>query len=207
MKPAFPLALVLSLATSAALAQGAADCGNPFVNAYGPFDYRTATPEQRNLVESYHFTPGVESLRAGATGSIASDIDYTLRAFPNHPRALMAMVRLSQHQKNAKPKGANFSVDCYIDRALAFRPDDVTVREVRGIYLSMIGMHAQAIKDFEAVVAEKPDNGNAHYNLGLAYFELKNFDRARVEAKTARELKFPLDGLQRKLKAAGEWDG
>lgn len=200
------VALTFGLAATTAFAQGSDDCGNPFVNAYGPFDYRTATPDQRTTVESYHFTPSVESLRSGNTGAIGSDIDYTLRAFPNHPRALMAMIRLSEHQKKSKPTGARYTVDCYIDRAITFRPDDVTMREVRGIYFSMVGKHAQAVEDFKVVVAQNPNNGNAHYNLGLAYFELKQYDRARAEAKTARDLKFPLDGLTRKLKAAGEWE-
>ena len=197
----------LCLAASSAFAQDLGDCGNPFVNGYGPFDYRTAPPEARTNVETNHFTPAVESLRGAMTGSIGGDIDYTLRAFPNHPRALMAMIRLGQQQKALVPKGAHFTVDCYIERAIAFQPDDPTVREIRGIYLSMNGKYAQAAKDFEAVVAAKPDSGNAHYNLGLAYFELREYDKARAEAKRARELKFPLDGLTKKLKAAGEWDG
>jgi tetratricopeptide (TPR) repeat protein len=201
-----PLLAVCAWAAGASAQQGG-DCGNPFVNAYGPFDYRMATPEQRNLVESYHFTPAVEALRSGATGAIGSDLDYTLRAFPNHPRALMAMIRLSQHEKAAKPKGANFSVDCYLERALQFRPDDVNVRLVRGIYMSMKGNHLQAISEFEAVIEQQPANGNAHYNLGLAYFETKDYGRARAEAKKARELNFPLDGLQRKLQSVGKWDG
>jgi hypothetical protein len=36
-------------------------CGNPFVNHYGPFDYRTATASTRKLVEDFHFTIGIET--------------------------------------------------------------------------------------------------------------------------------------------------
>lgn len=196
--------LALGLASATALAQDLGDCGDPFVNAYGPFDYRTAAAVDRHRVESVHFTPAVESLRSGATSSLGADLDYTLRAFPNHPRALMAMVRLSQRLKTAKPPGAHFTVACYVERAIAFRPDDITMREIRGIYLSTVGKYAQAAEDFKVVVEQQPKNGNAHYNLGLAYFELKQYDRARAEAKAARELNFPLDGLTRKLKAAGQ---
>ena len=72
-------ALSAAFVCAAASAQQAVDCGNPFVNSYGPFDYRTATAEQRNMVESYHFTTSVESLRSGSTGAVGSDLDYTLR--------------------------------------------------------------------------------------------------------------------------------
>src|SRR6266513_2811729 len=79
------------------------DCGDPFQNAYGPFDYRTATQAQKVLVESNHFTRPVETLQSGLTGTPGHDIGYTLRAFPNHPRALLAMVRLAQRDKTKKP--------------------------------------------------------------------------------------------------------
>jgi tetratricopeptide (TPR) repeat protein len=199
--------------TSAAFAEGA-DCGNPFVNSrsgmdaptgYGPFDYRTATAEQRALVENHHFTSQVQTLRSGVSGPLGADIDYTLRAFPNHPRALMAMVRLGEREKLGQPRGANYTVECYIDRAIRYTPDDYTVRQIRGIYLSAQGKHGEAIEDFKAVVAAEPQNANAHYNLGLEYFETKDYDAARKQAKIAQELKFPLDGLEKMLRQAGKW--
>jgi Tfp pilus assembly protein PilF len=186
-------------------AQAVGECGNPFVNSFGPFDYRVATSDQRSVVETHHFTPAVEMLKSGSTGAMGSDIDYTLRAFPNHPRALMAMIRLGQRDKVNKPQGAGYTVDCYIERALQFQPDDVNLRQIRGIYLSMQGKYPQAIGDFTAVIEAQPENGNAHYNLGLAYFETKNYDRALAEAKSAQALKFPLDGLTKKLRAIGKW--
>src|SRR5437867_1540176 len=85
-------ASVACLAAEGVASQPLGDCGNPFQNAYGPFDYRTATGDQKTIVEAHHFTSEVESLHAGITGSIGAEIDYTLRAFPNHPRALMAMI-------------------------------------------------------------------------------------------------------------------
>src|SRR5207248_1557456 len=116
------------------------------------------------IVEDHHFTPEVELLRSGVSSAIGGDIDYTLRAIPNHPRALMAMVRLGQRDKTSRPKGAHFTVECYIDRAIRYQPDDMNVREIRGIYRSMVGDHAAAVTDFEAVVQQQPANGNAHYN-------------------------------------------
>jgi len=209
MRTRFPLASALVLAASLGIAPASraegGDCGNPFVNAFGPFDFRTATPDERGIVENHHFTAQVETLRGGISGSIGAEIDYTLRALPNHPRALMAMVRLGQQDKTNQPRGAHYTVECYIERALQFRPDDANVRQIRGIYMSMHGKHVAAIEDFKAVVAAQPQNANAHYNLGLAYFETKDYEAARAQAKIAQDLKFPLDGLQKMLQQRGKW--
>lgn len=181
------------------------DCGNPFVNAYGPFDYRTATPEQKKLVESIHFTQGVETLRSGATGKVASDLDYTLRAFPNHPRALTAMVRLAARDRTPVPAGAQWPMECYLERAVQFAPDDMAVRQIRGTYYATVGRNEDAVRDLQAVVEKHPDNATAHYNLGLAHFALKQYDAAVADARRAAALGLQLEGLKKKLKAAGKW--
>ena len=93
-------------------------CGPIFGVGYGPFDYRTESKETKERVESAHFTADVESLKKGATGLLAQDIDYTLRAFPNHPRALLAMSTLGLRSKSVKPPGANWTVHCYFERAI-----------------------------------------------------------------------------------------
>ena len=76
-------------------------CGS-LQNGYGPYDYRSDKDKLR-IVEQYHLTPEVVNLVAGSTGEIGDDLDYTLRAFPNHHVALMAMVKLGEKQKTAKP--------------------------------------------------------------------------------------------------------
>jgi tetratricopeptide (TPR) repeat protein len=202
--------LVVALAAAAcsasvAWAQIESTCGDPFKNAFGPYDYRTATPSQLEVVEQHHFTSDVESLRAGITGTLGSEIDYTLRVFPNHTRALLAMIRLGQRDRTNKPKGAHYPIECYIERAVVFRPDDPSVLQVRGIYFASQNRYSQALKDFKAVVDQQPDNANAHYNLGLAYFETKSYALAREQGKIAKELGFPLDGLRKKLMVVGEW--
>jgi tetratricopeptide (TPR) repeat protein len=196
---------ITSVVAVEAASQGFSDCGDPFKARYGPFDYRTATDAQKNIVESYHFTPEVESLQAGVSGEIGGELDYTLRAFPNHPRALMALIRLGQRDKTTKPKGAGYTIECFVERAIQFRPDDAGIRQLRGIYYSMHRKHDQAIADFTTVIEQQPNNANAHYNLGLAYFEKGNYDLARDEVKRADAMGFPLKGLQNKLKAKGKW--
>lgn len=175
-------------------------------NSYGPFDYRSATPRQIQLVEDYHFTPEVEMLKHGKSGlSIGGDIDYTLRAFPNHYRALVAMMNLGFKVKKSPPPGAQWPVECYFDRAIRFKPDDAQVYTIYGIYMFRRGKTTDAITQFEMAAKLGDDSGNLHYNAGLAYFELGDYDNAVAHAKKAVELGFSLPGLRDKLTKIGKW--
>lgn len=208
----FLLALALS-ASSISIAQVSYDeaaCGS-LSNGYGPFDYRTANSEQRGLVEGAHFTSDVENLKGRQRFSDSprtppgTDIDYTLRAFPNHVRALYAALRLEEKTKQRKPWGMYWPVQCYFVRAIAFTPDDAGVRVIYGIYLMRRGAKEDALKQLELAHETVGDDPNLNYNLGLAYFDAGQFDRAFDQAKKAYALGFPLDGLKNKLKKAGKW--
>src|SRR6202000_1946248 len=73
-------------------AQEVPGCGS-LHSSYGPFDYRDpgARGEALHLVEIAHFTNDVAELRRGNTSTVIADIDYTLRVFPHHARALASM--------------------------------------------------------------------------------------------------------------------
>jgi len=183
------------------------ECGilNP-PGQYGPYDYRTATDFQKNLVESGHFTAEVERLQRGtAQVRPGPDIDYTLRALPNHPRALKAMMELAFRTKTDRPFGARWPVECYFNRALRFTPNDPQVRVIYGVFLARRGRKQEAIEQLEAAQAVAKSNGNIQYNLGLVYFQLQDYDKAREHAYVAQDLGFPLEGLQNMLKRAGQW--
>lgn len=110
-------------------------CG-PLHNSFGPYDFRTIPMSQKALVEGAHFPPAVESLRQGHRSQyVGGDIDYTLRAIPNHPRALQAMVRLGKKERKAQPAGARYPTECYFDRALRFAPDDPWPKILYAIFL------------------------------------------------------------------------
>ena len=170
-------------------------------------DY-TDAEERRflGMVEQYHFTPDVEGLRRGNTGTIASDLNYTLMMFPNHHRALAAMGKLVLRDKTLKPSGAKYSIECYFDRAMRFRPNDGIVRMVYGNYLLKAGQTDNAIKELQIAVDLEPENPTINYNLGLLYLKQKNYEQAKTYAKKAYELGFPLPGLRNQLKQAGKWD-
>ncbi len=197
------LGLAITLAAGATHALDM-ECGQ-LTNGYGPYDYRTAKPGQRRLVEDHHFTSQVERLEKGQSSYLGDDIDYTLRAFPNHPRALMAMRRLSERLKTPFPKGAKFHVECYFERAVRFAPDDATAHTLYGLYLTSHGKREDALARLRMADGLQKDSADVHYNLGLAYFSLGEHAKALEHAHQAYALGFPLPGLKNKLKQAGTW--
>ncbi len=189
--------LLLSMASSTVY--GASYCGE-LTNAYGPFDYRKAEfAPNLHLVETAHFTPDVEKLIKGNAGTLGGDLDYTLRAFPNHPRALASMARYALRSKTTRVPGLKYSFECYFDRAIRFRPDDSAVRMIYGVYLSKRRRTDDALAQLVEAANLQPDNGAINYNLGLVYFEKKDYENARLYAEKAASLDFPLQGLNAKL--------
>lgn len=181
------------------------ECGT-LKNAYGPFDYRTSLGTERlHVVEAFHFDSNVENLRKGMSGTLGGDIGYTLRAFPNHHRALMSMIRLGYLLKAPKAPGAPFSVVCSLMRAEAFQPDDVMVKVIYGHHLLRQGQRATALEKLNAAHASSGKDANVAYNLGLAFFDAGDFGNSLENAHEAYRLGFPLPGLRDKLKRAGRW--
>jgi tetratricopeptide (TPR) repeat protein len=204
------LPVALALACFAVAAPGSAlanevDCG-PLTNGYGPWDYSNAAHREQKLaiVEQYHFTSDVETLKAGNTGALVLDLDYTLRAFPNHSRALWAMARL-QLRDGYKPGGRYYTVECYFDRALRWRPEDPAVWLVYGMYLHRKKDTEGAIERYKRALELQPDNLEAHYNLGLVYADRREYAQALDQAKLAYNGGYPLPGLRHILEKNGEW--
>lgn len=187
-----------------AFAQGAPNACGDLWNAYGPYDYRTDR-DRLAIVERFHFTPQVEALISGKSGRIGGDLDYTLRAFPNHHRALLAMARYSEKLKTDKPDRANYTVDCYFDRAMRFAPDDSVVRVIFATHLAKTQREEFAVKQLEVASEVAKDNSFSQYNIGLVYLEMKRYDLALRQAHKAIELGFPGTELKTKLVEAGKW--
>lgn len=181
------------------------DCG-VLRNHYGPFDYRTASKDKIQLVEDYHFTPPVEQLKRGQSGAFpGTDLDYTLRVFPNHHRALSAMSQLAWRTKSRRAHESGLSIDCWFQRAMQFAPEDGIVYMLYGVDLLRRGATKEALEFLQKSDSLNPDNANTLYNLGLVHFELKNYDRSLEYAKRAYALGFPLAGLRQQLQKRGVW--
>ncbi len=202
-------AVALLAAVAGVAAQtGPQACGNPFVNHYGPWDFRLTTPQQRAIVERVHFTPGIESLtRPGTTmiHDMAQDVAYTLGVYPNHHRALLTMVRLSQRWNRDPPPGTALSVECWFDRAVRFRPDDTVARAFYAQFLHQSKRSNEAAAQLDIAVGHARDNPLSHYNLGLMYLDIGQLDKALQQAHRAEALGYVRPELKLALEKVGKW--
>lgn len=203
------VALVISTISITLQAKPVLYCGNLDDFGYEKvYDYNN--PDLKldllRLVEIAHFTPNVETLRHGNSGPLGGELSYTLMRFPNHYRALAAFGKLSLRDKTPKPVGAKYSVLCFFDRAIRFKPNDPMVRMVYGNYLLKAGQPDKATEQLQKAVDLQPEDPTINYNLGLLYMQKKNYEQAKIYAKKAYELGFPLPGLKNQLMKAGKWE-
>lgn len=206
-------AILAATADNAALAQeravrGAEDplnpCGIIYGRVYGPYDYRTER-DKLQVVEDVHFTAKVELLRGGERGFIGGDLDYTLHSSPNHHRALASMAKLSERDKKRKPDGARYPVECYFDRAVRFRPEDTKVRVLYAQFLHKNKQTPEALRQLEVAQHHAGDDPVANYNIGLVYYQLREYDRALMLAHKAKQLGLAEEQLEKLLKREGKW--
>lgn len=202
--PRLAMGALATMTVSFAAAQPAVSHCGDLANGYGPYDYRTDR-DKLPIVDNHHFTPPVEALIRGISGPLGGELDYVLRAFPNHHRALVAMTRLSERSQWQQPQGANWGIDCYYERALRFRPADVIARLLYADYLAKRSRRDEAMAQLARSTGEAGDNGFTHYNIGLQYLGLKQFDKAADQARRALELGFTRPELVNQLRAAGRW--
>jgi tetratricopeptide (TPR) repeat protein len=180
------------------------NCGS-IQNHYGPFDYRTQR-DQLEVVERYHFTPAIAALiQIRGNTNLSQDIAYTLHTSPNHLRALMALVRLGERMKSPQPVGLVRPIECYFDRAIRFAPDDTLVRVLYSQFLSKQSRKVEAIGQLDSAVVIAKDNGFSNYNIGLAFFDMGEYEKALKQAHRAVELGFDRRELADQLRSENKW--
>ncbi len=176
---------------------------------YGPYDYtqRARLSSKLKVVERAHFTAAVESLRGGASTSKGplADLDYTLRAFPNHHRALHSAIRY--RMRVGKPiRHPQFShVECYLQRAINYSPRDSVSLMLYGLYLHRLNRYDKALPVYSRAYEIDPRNLEIQYNLALLHTDLKDYQQAKILADKLYQSKFPLQGLKNRLIQAGHW--
>ncbi len=196
------------LMSSASWAQMDPSCGS-LENAYGPFDYTNPTHYRTKLevVERHHFDVGVESLRGHARkpNMLVGDLDYTLRAFPNHHKALYSIVKYASSKNPKHQKPLTKSAECYFQRAMAFQPRDGKVRLLYGLYKSRRNQYEEAKAQFVEAERLMPNSAEVQYNIGLVLAKNKDYDQAYTHAVKAYQMGYPLPGLRNILRRAGKW--
>ena len=105
-----------------------------------------------------------------------------------------------------KSNGNLKSAECYFERAIMFRPDDGMVRMAYGVFRHRQGKKDLALDNYKEAVRLMPEASEPHYNIGLLYVELEEFELAREHARRAYELGYPLPGLRNALARLGEWE-
>ncbi len=210
--PALLIAAAMSLSTGANAQRLSPECG-VLDNVYGPFDYTNPMHfnEKLPIVEGAHFDVGVESLKGhlrkpGGASMLASDIDYTLRAFPNHHRALYAMMRYYTDRVSRGASRMRYSADCYFQRASIHAPTDATVAMINGMFMQRMDKLQEAREHYDRALALSPRAPEIHYNAGLLYLEIGDTDTALKHAQQAYEAGYPLPGLRNKLRKQGVWE-
>jgi len=149
----------------------------------------------------------------GGQQLVAGNLDYTLRAIPNHARALYAMgmwqLRLReismQDFLNTKISWEFKSAECYFKRAIMFMPEDGQVHLAFAMFRHKQGHPESALESYQEAIQLMPNSSSAHYSIGLLYIQRKDFASARKHAWKAYELGYPLPGLRNALQRRGEW--
>lgn len=183
------------------------------IQGFGPYDYNDPELQKRRvssplwLVEKGHFSQHVQMLKKGLDenhASNAANLDYVLRAFPNHYKALWVMIRY--YLSEGRPRYAQSGyppAECYLQRAIKFRPKDAALYMLYGNYLQLAGMPDKAVKFYKKALSLDPKSAEAHYNYGLVLLKQKKYEDAKKQAKQAYELGYPLPGLKTRLQEAG----
>lgn len=188
---------------------------NAFEFGCGPYryvdlpkiDYRlkNVTPEGKQSIwnlDHYHNGPAREEMSKANpyAHAVMSNIDFTLRHSPNHPDALSMLI-------DYKLRGGDLlkfaTVDCYLEWAHRFAPDDSVVLGFGGRYFERTGNSKRAEAWYKAAVDLDPSSAETHYNFGLFYFKAKQYELAREQARVAYSLGYPLPGLKDLLAKQG----
>lgn len=212
---------VLSGACLQTATAGVEDCGVLQNHGdVGPWDYADpsssvgtgADPMGRiKRVENVHFKPDIRNLNTKrySIEQLTAEISYTLGMFPNHPDALLAISRLEKLAGGKLPQAAasifmpRISTYCFFDRALRFRPDDKAVHLSYAIYLHQQGRNQQALEQYLIAEPAYRENRYFHYDIGLLYAEMKNWDKAAEHARLAYAEGVDFPALRQKLEKAG----
>ena len=198
-KPTILLFLALT-ASSTALGN---DCGEIYIPGnIGPFDWK----DKANVahIEAAHFGPNIEGL-IGTEWDLAGNLSYILRTVPNHPRALAAVIRFGERFKTNKTQHLQYSIECWFDRAIRFRPKETIPQVMFSQYLAKQGHIDAAMKHLEMATLNAKDNGFSHYNIGLMYMTLKEYPLAAASARRAKELGFRRTNLEDELRRLNRW--
>ncbi|SIS47715.1 tetratricopeptide repeat protein [Neptunomonas antarctica] len=212
------LIVLIAVNTLAVATDTSAACSLDLKNGYGPFDFYDSNSNlptgadpmgKIRRVTNVHLSKKMLLLTGRATGTISGDLDYTLRAIPNHPEGLNLASRLEARLRSPT-KSSLFlyekmkrSANCYFERAIKFAPYAETY-VIYGIHLHRNNKFQEAKEAYlKAIELGQKNYANTHYNLALTLVKLEEYPLSEKHAKIAYKLGYPLKGLKRQLNKHG----
>jgi tetratricopeptide (TPR) repeat protein len=164
---------------------------------FGPYDYRDSANRAGplHLVEMWHFNTDVATLTQGLSSSVAGDLSYTLRAFPNHHRALQSLADMGLRDKKLHISGLAFTIPCFFIRAKSFAPTDGMVNAVYSYYLANMNQNDLALTEAEQAIKNASNNARVYYEVGLTYYYLGDYNKAHEYSNLAKKLGSTAVGL------------
>ena len=170
----------------------------------GNHDYYAARSardiELLTAVEKYHMQLGYDELSAKRYEAAFGDAKFMLHYFPNHPKALILLSEICNRWQSP-----DCNPDEWLEKAVSRNPAVAETHLLYGIYLHRTKRFDAAVKNYKQALETDPMSLNAHYNLGLAYVDLKQYELANQHAQKSYALGAPFPGLREKLKRVGAW--
>lgn len=188
-------------------------CGH-FRGHFGPHDFRFVHPQDRRVVEEFHFDMEAQTFLSGRTegrnmsgvGGVGHGFVYTLKAMPNHVPALVMIEQLGRRLNSEQPQGIELPLECWYLRAFMIAPDDPAVRALYGAYLAYRGRADEARANLAAGDEGTRNSAGLQHQVGLAYVALKDWPNAQAVAMRLERMGYPIDLVARQVRAAGRWD-
>lgn len=134
--------------------------------------------------DTYHTNKAADLIHKGNPTHAIGDLMFTLRHFPNHPKALLlmgAIARLSGNPMSALP---------YYERAIRLFPQHAITYAQYGAYLVDIGHGDAGIAKLQRAIELDPRSAFAYGWLAQAYAKAGQLELAQRAAIRARELGF-----------------
>ncbi len=159
--------------------------------------------ERFNNVQGFHLELGREYMAKGNYGAALGDFEFILRVYPNHPQALISLSELCLRWKSPI---CDSTAEQWFQKAIERNPGAAQSHVVQAVHLHRRSKLDDAVKSYKRALELAPNSLNAHYNLGLAYADLKQFELANQHAQKSYALGARLPGLRSRLEKAGKWN-
>ena len=112
-----------------------------------------------------------------ASGRIDEAISQYQRVVAENPKNADALYQLARFYKNASVQAS--------DKLKALDPDSFQLHALMGEVYADEERYADAVKEYRAALAKRPDAQGMHYAIGVAYWVQHHIDEAKTdEAKT-----------------------